>query len=189
MTTNARSAAGTGLPTLTRRAALAGLALGASSIASGVALATTTTPTGDERLTALAAEIKALAAERMRLHPALDEDNARLGDMIREHTIEHFGFGPDNETLSAMYHASHRAGLVDEFNALGDRLTELSDQLRALPAVGLAGLAAKAVALLWDAGSRNVFDDEIPEEDHDFTDEALRAFARMLDEMARASNA
>lgn len=188
MTTDTIPAAGTGLPTLTRRAALAGLALGASSIASGVALATTTTPTGDERLTALAAEFKAIVAKRELRRPAVDEAHHLFVNAVREYAAEH-GEPAANDVLGTLYDQFHPRDLVGEYSTLGDRLVELSDEIRALPAVGLAGLAAKAVALKWDAGSPKIWNDTIPEEEHDFTDEALRAFARMLDEMARASHA
>lgn len=185
MTTNARSAADTGLPTLTRRAALAGLALGASSIAAGAALAVPVEPHPDAALLALAAEIRRIATELVEKRPPVDEGDAVFVQMLRDYTEEN-GTGPDNETMTAMFYATHDRDKVAECNAMGDRLCALSDELRALPAVGLAGLAAKAVGLMWDVGSTSIFDESIPENDRDFNDEALRAFARMLDEMARA---
>jgi len=187
MTTDTIPAADTGLPILTRRAALAGLALGASSIASGIALATTPTPTGDERLSALAEEIKAITAERELRRPAVDEAHHLFVDAVREYAAEH-GEPATNDVLGTLYDQFNPRDLVGEYNTMGDRLCALSDELRALPAVGLAGLAAKAVGLMWDVGSTSIFDESIPEKDRDFNDEALRAFARMLDEMAKGAS-
>ena len=184
MTTDTIPAADTGLPLLTRRSALAGLALAGASITAGAALASS--PTGDERLTALAAELKAIAVEMLRLKPALDEASQRFIDGLRDYTAKH-GATAARDNLDSIYDRFHNRDLVDGTNALSDQACALADELRATPAVGLAGLAAKSIGLRWDVGTLYAFDDTMPEDDHDHPDAMLRQFARMLDQMTRGA--